>query len=350
MRTAPVTRHAPTGIALHRVPRRSADRFRSAALLVGVLGALVCSVVPAGAATTTSKSGDRVTFGIEPAQVGGAPVRSNFSFAGTPGATVNDAVALLNYSSTPLTLQLYATDALETTGGGFGLLPAAAKPSGVGAWISLPPGSSTVQVPAHHVGGVVVSLQTVGTNASGQRVVLDQRVGTRVFVRVAGTLTPRLTVTELHASYDGTFNPVGRGQVHVTYVVSNRGDTDLAINQSVTVSGLVADSRSAAGPKISLLLPGASVSEQITVPGLWPQILLHTTVHARPLAEPGTSLSGLVTASASIWVWAVPWTLIVIILVLLAGYWWYRRRRRQRTVSVNAVLSAAPLQPVGVSR
>jgi hypothetical protein len=204
--------------------------------------------------------------------------------------------------------------------------------------------------PGDHVGGVVVSLQTVGTNASGQRVVLDQRVGTRVFVRVAGTLTPRLTVTELHASYDGTFNPVGRGQVHVTYVVSNRGDTDLAINQSVTVSGLVADSRSAAGPKISLLLPGASVSEQITVPGLWPQILLHTTVHARPLAEPGTSLSGLVTASASIWVWAVPWTLIVIILVLLAGYWWYRRRRRQRTVSVNAVLSAAPLQPVGVSR
>ncbi|MGO9027427.1 MAG: DUF916 domain-containing protein [Acidimicrobiales bacterium] len=331
------------------------------------------SVVPAGAVAAATKPDNRVTFGIEPVSAGAPEVRSNFSFAVTPGAVVNDNVAVLNFSSAPLSLQLYATDALETTGGGFGLLPAATKPTGVGSWISLPPGSSTVQVPAQtpsgagqvvvpiavhvpfkapsgdHVGGIVASLQTVGTNASGQRVVLDQRVGTRVFVRVSGPMAPKLALTDLRASYDGTLNPAGKVQVQVSYVVSNTGNTDLAVAQSVGVSGLVADSRSVRLPKIALFLPGSSVAEHVTVPGLWPQFLLHTTVTAQPLAEPGTDLSGLVTATSSTWVWAVPWSLIiVVVIVLLAGYWWFRRRRRPHVAPVAAPTQVA--QPVGVGQ
>ena len=66
--------------------------------------------------------------------------------------------------------------------------------------------------PGDHVGGIVASLQTVGTNRSGQRVVLDQRVGTRVFVRVSGARWHRSSPSpDLHASYDGTLDPVGKG-------------------------------------------------------------------------------------------------------------------------------------------
>ncbi len=348
----------------------TAARGCLATVVTGMILVLVGGVTPVGAVSTSTTPDSRVTFGVEPASVGAAEVRSNFSFAVTPGAIVNDNVAVVNYSAAPLALQLYSTDALETTAGGFGLLPAATRPTGVGSWISLPSGSGTVEVPPEtstgpgsviepivlhipvtaspgdHAGGIVASLQTVGANRSGQRVILDQRVGTRVFVRVAGVLAPKLTVTDLNASYDGTVDPVGKGNAQVSYLLSNKGNVDLAVDQSVGVSGLVADSRSVKLPKIAVLLPGSSVSEHVVVPGLWPQVLLHATVTAQPLAVSGATPPGLVAATASTWLWAIPWTLIVIVVLLLAGYWWYRRRRRRRAIPVDAV-SSVPPQPVG---
>jgi hypothetical protein len=353
---------------------------RSIGVLIVAIGVLASSAMPAGAAPDAAGTDGRVTFGVEPASVGGAAVRPNFSFAVTPGAIVDDDVAVENYSPTPLALQVYATDALEATGGGFGLLAGTATPTGVGTWITLPPGSSTVQVPAKtptgpgyvivpftvhvpvgatpgdHAGGIVASLQTVGTNRTGQRVVLDQRVGTRVFLRVSGTLAPQLTLTDLRASYAGTVDPVGRGMVAVSYVVHNTGNTDLAVDQSVTVSGPVADTRTAPVPRIALLLPGSSVAERVEVPGLWPQLLLHTSVTARPSAVPGSALPALAPVTATTWVWAIPWTLLVIVVIVLAAAaWWYRRRRRRRSApaavapSADTPSAAAP-QPAGASR
>ena len=385
MRTPRENSSAPPGPARSRADRRPAARLLTAVgtavaaalVALGALGAL-----PAGAVTTTTaptasgaRPDSRATFGVEPASNGTSQVRSNFSFAATPGAIVNDNVAVVNFSSTPLTLQLYATDALETSGGGFGLLPAAATPTGVGSWIALPAGTSTVQVPAQtpagpglvvlpiavhiplkanpgdHAGGIVASLQTVGTNRNGDRVVLNQRVGTRVLIRVSGTLAPKLTVTGLHASYDGTLNPVGKGSVEVSYLVSNTGNADLAVAQSVKVAGAIADSRTAALPKIALLLPGSSVTEHVTVRGLWPQFLLHTSVTAQPLPVTGASLPALVTATSSTWLWAIPWSLIVIVIVLLAGYWWFRRRRRRAAAPAAAAPTPVPAaQPVGAGR
>ena len=40
--------------------------------------------------------------------------------------------------------------------------------------------------PGDHVGGVVAVLSTIGTNKQGAKVRLDQRVATRLFVRVSG--------------------------------------------------------------------------------------------------------------------------------------------------------------------
>ena len=100
--------------------------------------------------------------------------------------------------------------------------------TGVDSWVSLPPGLLTVRVsaktadgpgqvivpltvripdnaaPGDHVGGIVVSLRSVGTNSTGQDVVLLQRVGTRVFIRVAGKLVPRASIED--------FAPVTRQQ------------------------------------------------------------------------------------------------------------------------------------------
>jgi hypothetical protein len=308
---------------------------------------------PAGAAVAPAAPA-RVTFGIQPAGPAGPDGRPYFSFAATPGAVIFDRVAALNDSDVPVAVQLYATDAVETAGGGFGLLAGTARPTGVGAWITLPAAAATVNLPARtakgpgtvvipfrvhlparvqpgeHSGGLVLSLQTVGTNATGQRIVLDQRVGTRVYVQVAGTLAPSLAVADLKVAYDGTSDPFGRGRVAVDYTLDNTGNANLAVNSAVSVSGLVGDPHQATPPRIRLLLPGAAVVERVVVAGLWPQLRLHTTVTAQPVVVTVSGAAPMAAVTASTSTWAVPWLLValVAILAVAAVVVWRRRRRR----------------------
>jgi hypothetical protein len=299
----------------------------------------------------------RVTFGIEPASASGPDGRPFFRFGVTPGGVLRDNVAVVDYSKVPLTLELSATDAVETSGGGFGLLPPGVKPTGAGSWISLAPGTTTVQVPAEspsgtpgstvvafsvhvpfkvtpgdHVGGIVATLRTVGTNPSGGRIVLNQRIGTRVYVQVTGKLVPRLAVGDLHATYQGTIDPFGTGTVQVTYTLRNTGNVDLAVDQSVAVSEVVGATRRVNVTAIPLLLPGASVSERAVVTGIWPQFLLGATVTARPHVPSGSGVPNPRTVTVGTSVWAVPWPLIVlIVLIVFAVYLARRYRRRVRT-------------------
>jgi hypothetical protein len=336
------------------------SRLRSAAVVFATVAGILVAAGPAEAATTPTPANGRVTFGIQPAGIGSAALRSTFSFSATPGAVVNDNVAAVNYSAAPLSLQVYATDAIETSGGGFGLLPANQKPVGAGSWITLAPGSSTVQVPAatssgpgraivpfivrvpvkatpgDHAGGIVASLQTASSNTSGQRIVLDQRVGTRVFILVSGPLAPGLSVTDLHTTYEGTANPVGKGQVKVSYLLENTGNVDVGVDQSVGVSGLIGDDHRVPQPEIPLLLAGTSVKESAVISGVWPEVLLHQSVTARPVAVPGSSVVGLVPVTASASVWAVPWTLLAIIVVVILGVILARRARKRRAARRSA--------------
>lgn len=302
----------------------------------------------------TPASTDRVTFGIEPASASGPDGRSYFTFGSTPGGVLGDDVAVVNYSKVPLSLELDATDAVETSGGGFGLLQPGVKPTGAGSWITLQPGTTTVAVPAEstsgtpgwtvvpftvhvpfevspgdHVGGIVASLRTVGTNAAHQRTVLYQRIGTRVFVQVTGRVAPKLTVDDLHATYQGAVNPFGRGSVRVTYDLRNTGNMDLAVTQSVAVSPVVGSDRQVSVPKIPLLLPGGSVTETAVLTGLWPQILLHATVTAHWSVPPGSGAPRSGTVTTGTGVPAVPWPLAVVVVVLVAIVLLGRRYRRR---------------------
>jgi hypothetical protein len=330
-------------------------RLGLTALVAVVLGTPLIGVTPAaGAPTAAHKS--RVTFGVEPATGHHPDARPHFDFGVTPGATLSDHVAVLNYSAKPLTLQLYPTDAVNTSTGGFGLLPGGTTPTGAGAWVTLPKHSRTVRVPAQsakapgevivpftlnvpdnatpgdHVGGIVASLRTEGHNGSGQNIVLVQRVGTRLFIRVAGTLSPNLSLSGLHATYHGTLNPFGKGHVTVHYTVHNTGNVELGLGQHVKVSGLFGSSSQVSVPSVPLLLPGASLSEVAQVPGVWPQFTAKATVTATPVAVPGDSDPRLVAVSASTHLLAIPWPLIVLILLLIvvAGLVVVARRRAHR--------------------
>ena len=328
-------------------------------LLAGATSALcaawLClSALPSSAAPAPPTK-VRVSFGIVPALANGEAARSNFTVAATPGGVAFDHVVALNFSTVPLSLQIYATDAIETSSGGFSLLPAGITPTGAGAWVSIPAQFATVLVPAKnskgpgrvlipltihvpfkaapgdHVGGIVVSLQTRGTNATGQNVVLDQRVGTRVFIQVSGALSPKLTLRDLHSSYVGSLDPVGRGHVDVSYVLTNSGNVDLAVRQSVSVTGLLGSKRSVNLPEVALLLPGASIPERAAVAGVWPQLLAHEVVTAKPVVLATGQGTPALTATASVWLWTIPWPLVILVILVAVAVYLYRRKRSNRS-------------------
>jgi hypothetical protein len=320
----------------------------AAALLAGAQG------VAEGASAPTTPSPARVTFGLEPASATGADGRPALTYSVTPGAVVFDHVAALNYSAQPLTLQLYAGDAVETSTGGYGVQTAGTASHGVGKWVSIPPQDATVTVPARsalapgevvvpltvhiplnvspgdHSGAIVLSLSTTGKSPNGQDVVLQQRVGTRVQILVAGPVTPKLEISDVHASYAGTANPVGRGKVHLSYVLTNNGNENLGVTVTAGVSGLLGSASHTPAEKIAVLFPGATLAGSAEMNGVWPQLLEHVSVtgSAHVLVTGRAPVLAPVTASAT--VWAVPWTLLLIVAIVLAAavFLVWRRRRR----------------------
>jgi hypothetical protein len=334
-------------------PLRRRLQVRHALVLSGLVMAWVSvAAVPAEAAPGAAHPA-RVSFGVEPASAQRPDGQPDFAFGVTPGAIVPDHVAVLNFSTKPLSLQLYATDAVNTASGGFGLLPANVRPVGAGAWVTLPRSSATVRVPARtakrpgqvivpfvlkvpdtaspgdHAGGIVASLRTVGHNASGQTVVLEQRVGSRLFVRVAGQLRPGLGITNLHADYHGAGNPFGAGRVSVSYRLTNTGNVEYGLVRGVHVGGLVGAGQQVNLASIPLLLPGDSLVETATVHHVWPQFLDRVTVTAKPVAAPGEPSPALGAVTARTRVLALPWLLLILIVAAgVAVSLGYRARRR----------------------
>ncbi|MDP9116172.1 MAG: DUF916 domain-containing protein [Actinomycetota bacterium] len=296
-------------------------------------------------------------FGIQPASATAIQPRPEFLYGGGPGAVITDHVALVNIGPVPLTLDLYPADAALTSDGSFALLLANQKQTGVGAWISIDGPSQVVIAPrtikgptikifafstriprnaspGDHVGAVIVSLHTAADPTKGSSIGLNQRVGARVYVRVSGAVHPALSVDGLRAKYtsNGVLNPLGTGNVKVTYTVRNTGNVILSGTQSVKVSGLFGSRSAVKLPAVPALLPGASVGVTATVRGVFPQFLLSARATVHPIAQVGEIDPGLKNASAAVTIWAIPWALIVLILLVIAGagYWWWRRTDRLR--------------------
>jgi hypothetical protein len=281
---------------------------------------------------------------------------------GARSGSVSDEVTVVNLSEVPLTLNLYAVDALNASDGELALEPSYEEPMGLASWVSFdtPSGQGfvrvgprgrvpvpfTVTVPddatvGDHVAGIVVSSVADGQTPGdrGTAIELEQRVAIRLSMRVAGTLIPELSIENLTARYVGTPNPFGRGSAVVTYTLRNTGNVRLGGVQTVTVEGLVGSGATRVdGPDVPVLLPGGSVDYEITVEDVAPLLLMNAQVDVQPLPAEGDADQQAPTATESTSFWAVPWFLITIVLTIaLLAAWWRRRRRA----------AAAPLQPTG---
>lgn len=291
------------------------------------------------------------------------------------GATVNDEVTVVNLSPLPLTLDVYPVDVYNDVNGNLEPQVAAAKPTDAGAWVTMRtpagkrtlvlPGRGTLVVPisvkipknaavGDHLAGLMVSLTAKGQSAGDKAtpVNLEQRVGVRLSIRVAGQLKPELTISDVDPTYTGSLTPWGRGSAQVTYVVTNTGNVKLGGHQKVAINGLFG---AAAAPldvnDLPVLLPGGTATVTVQVPNVAPMGLLSADVTVVPAAAQGDAVPELAVATASAKFWAIPWTLLALVL-LVAGLitWWWRRRnaavptetgRRARGATDTGLVGAA---------
>jgi hypothetical protein len=378
----------------HRYARR---RAIAAGAALGFLALLTCpspSALAASASPTAQPSASPsasqpsaaggkttpppVTFGIGPAATAGSvDLRSSFSFGVTPGAQASDKVTVFNYSLIPLQLAVYSVQAANTDTGAIGFSSATATPVDIASWLTVgtsrpvtvtvpgrpndtkPPGQVTLPIklavplnaePGDHVGGVVAALAVTSHNAKGEQVTLEQRVVTRVYVRVSGPLHPKLEIVGMRASYHEKDLTVGPGSMSVTYTLRNVGNVRVQASQAVRVSGLLGATKTVHPPAIAQLLPGGSIDVSAVVRSVWPTVLVQPHVEVVPSALTGDVDPGLKPVSATTWTWAVPWA-VVIVLVLIAVEEWQRRRRRKlrRPVPVTAPSRAtSPVATRGV--
>ena len=340
-------RHGPTRRA--RLSPQAVVR-----ILIALVALFMLVVSHAASASVADERAvpSRVTFGVQPATSHALDQRSYFSYGTTPGATVTDHAAIVNYSTRPLRLTVYATDAITTDGGGFGLLPARQKATDAGSWITLGSPAPRVTVPARsatgpgsvilpvsvtvplgatpgdHVAGIIASLSTVSSSPGQANVKLQQRVASRVYIRVAGTLDPQLTVSDVHASYRGGLLPIGTATT-VDYTVTNTGNVKLGGVPAVTVSSLFGPSvRAKDGVSIPLLLPGGAIRLRAVVSGVLPLGLMTAHVVVSPVSVTGDADPAVPVANGSVRFWAIPWLLVLVVVVAIAGgIWQYRRRR-----------------------
>jgi len=323
---------------------------------------------PSGSSSSSSSStgsagkatgAPRATFGIGPASLSAQNPRGYFSYQMGAGGTYRDRAIVVNYGNTPLRLGVYAADLGNSASGALVVgLPDDAGQHDAGAWVKLPkklvtvdvaPASSrgpgtkivpfTLQVPADaspgdHGGALVAVLSTLGRNPKGENVRLNQRVATRLYVRVNGPVSPRLEIDDLRATYRQNLNPIGGGSVTVHYVVRNSGNIRLAAQQVVTVTGMFGTTKMVTGRKIDLLFPHGAQPVNVTIKGVFPTMWEKARVKVTPLLFADQKPVPVATAARSVSFVAVPWALlgcVVLLLALTIGFF-LRRRRRRRTV------------------
>jgi len=320
------------------------------------VGAAVADRMPSALPAQTPPTGT-LTWSVRPTPTEAQPERPNFSFDLDDGATVQDSVRVRNFGNQPLTMAIYASDALTTKSGALDLLPAAKQPRDVGAWISLaangievapnefvdvpftlvvPPGTLS----GDHTGGIVTSVSTPVRDATNTPVMLDRRLGTRVQVRVNGPLRPRLEITELSAEYGNTLNPVGAGTLDVTYTIRNTGNVRVTAGQSLKVTGAFGlTTREVRLGDMPELLPTNSLTFTAKLDDVWPTVHLGVEVEVRPrtTSDRGPLPVTVAAATRSAGVWAIPWVLLAILVIGIGGpvLWRWSRRRRDRTVDAQ---------------
>ena len=360
MRTTPLQRSATAVAAL------------TAAATLLVLGTPLAAgaenraTAPVWVSSTADPS---ITWSLEPASETGADQRISLRHTLDAGASVDDHLALTNYSDRPVSFDVYASDGTITEDGNFDLIPADQPSTGGGAWITISDvagttpragGGITIEVPAastaiipveitvpasatpgDHPAGIVAELRP----AADSPVQFASRVGVRAHVRVSGAIDARLSPSDVEASYTPSWNPFAPGTLSVRYSITNDGNVRLASDTITRVSGPFGILSTDVAANEYETLPAESTNGEATLE-VWPLFFTWGEVAVTPQAV-GDDVVGtaLDPAAADFTVWTVPWSQLVMLLLIasvIALAVWLRKRSRARVQArIDAAVAAA---------
>jgi hypothetical protein len=273
------------------------------------------TIVSAAGVTAVAAAGD-VSWSVGPvANAQGA--RGSFDYSVGPGTQILDSVRVTNSGTTAAEFVVYATDAInEYATGAFGLKTHAEKSTDAGSWITfdrqkitIAPGmQSTIPfslvvpsdaTPGDHVAGVVASVLTT-TEKNGSAVVVEQRVGARVYLTVSGATTGSVALAGLVSGFEPAVNPFAPGTLTVSYNLKNTGNVRLDVNQKLQVTGPFGIPLGEFTPKpLPNLLPRQTVQVKADVPAIVALAFAWSTVTVAPgkvgtagkVASPGSLAS-----------------------------------------------------------
>lgn len=312
---------------------------------VWILAALLAVGSFAGS-TGLAAASDNGSWSVAPGGQEGPGARNFFVYTLKSGQSFQDTVTVANLTDEPLTVDLYPTDAYNTSlDGGFALLAVDEMPVDTGSWIRLATDQLTLAPrtqaevpfeisiprdaePGDHAGGIVAQNVETETEIDGDGVGVEvrRRVAARVYVRVDGPLQPGLQVTRIATEHEAP-GVGGGGSATVAYEVKNTGNTRLVPTTSLAVKGLFGRSiMSFDERRLNELLPGSAVVVTERFEGLPPLEPLTASVKVV-----GADLQGadpiVARGSHNFWVVSRSFLLMLGLALGLFFAWWRVRHR-----------------------
>lgn len=280
--------------------------------------------------------------------------RASFKIELATGQSYSDAISVKNLGARDLTIELYAGDGLTTDTGDFDITNSQTPATETGSWISLaqtqvtvPAGNSvdvpfTLQVPENvtpgdHPGGIVAVVSTQTNSESEGTVISDNRVGTRVHLRVSGEIQTSLSIEKLTTSYETNWNPFSGGTATLNYTIKNTGNIRLGYETTAVLKALNITQGTPEKSTRRELLPGESVTEKLTVDQITPLFWVSTNLNATPQAvteELGTAPLTTITASSGTLALPIPQFLLLSLVTLVLGLW-LRGRSKYRKLKAE---------------
>ena len=362
------------------VPPRSVKKVWLAAF------AMLAAVMMAFGGTTSAQAAT-MTWSVSPATASSPDKRPRFEYTVDPGTVTTDYVAVSNFGDSDVTYRVYAADAsTDYDSGDFGIIAPNQPSTDVGAWttvadkasscdaddpalsddkamsacmasigttVTVPAGKAAVMpisisvpadaTPGDHAGAILASVESTGSGGVG----INNRVGTRIYLRVNGELKPAMTISGQSTHYSGGWHLWGGGEATASFEIHNEGNTMVDVQPRVQFTGPFGIKLAEAkGKQFENIIPGGVAHAQITLDGVNPLFLLfaHVTAEQQP-SQPADPVA--VAAGADATAFAIPWGWVCIVLAAALGVWlwqWLRKRRRAR---LKATLRAYAAQVQG---
>jgi hypothetical protein len=331
-------------------------RGRRFARLTASLGAAVVALGVLGlVAAPSASAADNGTWSVFPTQAENSAARTAFSFDVAAGATLTDAVTIKNQGEQILRMQVYPADAYNAAGGGgFALRRQDEQNTDVGSWVKLAkttvtiaPGKSvsipfTMTVPRNatpgdHAGGIVaVNAEAEGVQEQdGVTIGIKRAVGTRIYTRVQGPLTPSMNVTDvsIEVTEKAQIPFFQQGKARITYTVVNTGNTRLSSDQAVRITGLFGQTLAQPTlPRAPELLPG----QEMTLVQEWDSVPAFNQANVRVELVAVDPQAGNAIAAGDATTWLVPWLFLLGVAIVALLVWLAVRWSRRRTTAAPA--------------